>query len=74
MRTKGPVQRVLRFGAFELDPHAGELRKRGVKLRLSGQPLQLLAILCSLLANLYRAKRSENRSGRQTHLSISTTD
>ncbi|HUN85960.1 MAG TPA: winged helix-turn-helix domain-containing protein [Terracidiphilus sp.] len=38
-------ERVLRFGAFELDPYAGELRKRGVKVRLSGQPLQLLAIL-----------------------------
>jgi TolB-like protein/Flp pilus assembly protein TadD len=45
MRAKGSLQRVLRFGAFELDPHAGELRKRGVKLRLSGQPLQLLTIL-----------------------------
>jgi len=35
----------LRFGAFELDIRAGELRKGGVKLRLQGQPLQVLAIL-----------------------------
>ncbi len=33
------------FGVFELDPRAGELRKRGVKLKLEGQPLQLLEIL-----------------------------
>lgn len=37
--------RVLRFESFELDPRAGELRKGGARLRLQGQPLQLLAIL-----------------------------
>ena len=40
-----PVARVLRFGPFELDPSTGELRKAGVKLRLQGQPIQLLGIL-----------------------------
>jgi len=34
-----------RFDNFELDVRAGELRKRGVKLRLQGQPLQVLAAL-----------------------------
>ncbi len=37
--------RVARFGAFELDLSAGELRKNGVKLRLQGQPFQVLALL-----------------------------
>ncbi len=36
---------LLRFDAFELDTRAGELRKRGVKQRLQGQPLQVLAAL-----------------------------
>ena len=36
---------LLRFDAFELDTRAGELRKRGIKLRLQGQPLQVLAAL-----------------------------
>jgi len=36
---------LLRFGAFELDTRVGELRKRGIKLRLQGQPLQVLAAL-----------------------------
>ncbi len=33
------------FGVFELDVTAGELRKRGVKLKLQGQPLQVLMLL-----------------------------
>jgi cholera toxin transcriptional activator len=37
--------RVARFGLFELDLSAGELRKGGVKLRLQGQPFQVLALL-----------------------------
>jgi TolB-like protein/DNA-binding winged helix-turn-helix (wHTH) protein/Tfp pilus assembly protein PilF len=40
-----PAVRVLRFESFELDLRAGELRKRGVKLRLQGQPIHLLGIL-----------------------------
>lgn len=37
--------RSLRFDSFELDLRADELRKSGVRLRLHGQPIQLLAIL-----------------------------
>src|SRR5277367_2353662 len=37
--------RLLRFDNFELDLRTGELRKRGVRLRLQGQPLQVLAAL-----------------------------
>src|SRR5271157_2110983 len=37
--------RVARFGVFELDLSAGELRKSGVKLRLQEQPFQVLALL-----------------------------
>ncbi len=37
--------RVARFGLFELDLSAGELRKSGVKLRLQGQPFQVLGLL-----------------------------
>jgi TolB-like protein/DNA-binding winged helix-turn-helix (wHTH) protein len=54
------VARVLRFGSFELDLHAGELRKRGVKLRLQGQPIQVLAILLQSAGNL--VTREELRS------------
>jgi TolB-like protein/DNA-binding winged helix-turn-helix (wHTH) protein/Flp pilus assembly protein TadD len=34
-----------RFGVFEVDLRAGELRKHGVRLRLQQQPLQVLAML-----------------------------
>src|SRR5436305_4468729 len=37
--------RSIRFGAFEADVQTGELRKHGVKLKFSGQPFQVLAIL-----------------------------
>ena len=40
-----PPRRLLRFDVFELNLQTQELRKRGVKLRLQGQPIQLLAIL-----------------------------
>jgi len=36
---------VARFGSFEADFRAGELRKHGVKLKLVGQPLEVLAML-----------------------------
>jgi TolB-like protein/DNA-binding winged helix-turn-helix (wHTH) protein/Flp pilus assembly protein TadD len=34
-----------RFGVFELDPRAGELRKHGLRIRLQAQPLQVLVML-----------------------------
>ena len=37
--------RIFRFGPFEVDVAAGQLRKHGIKLRLSGQPLEILIML-----------------------------
>jgi cholera toxin transcriptional activator len=37
--------RIVRFGVFELDLFAGELRKNGAKLRLQEQPFQVLVLL-----------------------------
>src|SRR5947208_14918691 len=36
---------VHRFAAFEINLHSGELRKSGMRLRLAGQPFQVLAVL-----------------------------
>src|SRR5271156_2705352 len=55
-----PAARVLRFDTYELDLLAGELRRRGIKLRLQGQPLQVLAILVQSAGNL--VTREELRS------------
>src|SRR4051794_15754312 len=37
--------RVRRFGPFELDAHTGELRTRGIRVRLPDQSAQLLLLL-----------------------------
>jgi DNA-binding winged helix-turn-helix (wHTH) protein len=42
---QGNSGRIARFGVFELDLAAGELRKNGAKLRLQEQPFQVLALL-----------------------------
>src|SRR5712691_5900121 len=38
-------EQIVRFGAFELDLRAGELRRSGIRLPVQGRPLQVLAIL-----------------------------
>lgn len=42
---KPPDSGVIRFGNFEVDPRAGELRRGGIKLKLSGQPFDVLVAL-----------------------------
>ena len=45
MGSPAKIRRIIHFGEFELDAAAGELRRRGSKLRLQEQPLQILQIL-----------------------------
>ena len=45
MEVFRPSHGTVRFGDFELDQDAGELRRGGVKVRLQEQPLQMLQIL-----------------------------
>jgi len=52
MLTAAPASRLLRFDNFELDVRAAELRKGGVKLRLQGQPIQVLAALLNSAGEL----------------------
>src|SRR3984957_6671389 len=40
-----PSPRSIRFGVFELDLRSGELQKQGRKIRLEGQPVQVLKCL-----------------------------
>jgi len=42
---QNPIPDVIRFGTFEADLRAGELRHNGVKIRLQEQPFQVLAML-----------------------------
>jgi len=45
MSPATPSANTVRFGLFELDVSAGELRKRGVRVSLQGLPIQVLNIL-----------------------------
>jgi TolB-like protein/DNA-binding winged helix-turn-helix (wHTH) protein/Tfp pilus assembly protein PilF len=45
MKPNGHASRPIRFGVFELDLRAAELRKQGLKLKLAGQPFDVLAML-----------------------------
>jgi DNA-binding winged helix-turn-helix (wHTH) protein len=45
MSESSPSRRIVRFGVFEANLQAGELRKNGLKIRLGGQPFQVLAML-----------------------------
>ena len=45
MRDHSGPREVVRFGTFEWDPARTELRRRGVRLKLAGQPLDVLTIL-----------------------------
>jgi TolB-like protein/DNA-binding winged helix-turn-helix (wHTH) protein len=45
MKESDARPRLLRFGVFEVDLRTGELRKQGLKVKLHGQPFQVLAML-----------------------------
>src|SRR6266478_4331825 len=45
MRQVNDSSGRLRFGVFEVDLRAGELTKRGLRIRLQEQPFQVLAML-----------------------------
>ena len=54
-------QRTVRFGPFELDQCAGELRKNGTKIRMQEQPLQVLQILLGQPGNVVSREELQRR-------------
>ena len=40
-----PARKLYRFGTFEADVRAGQLRKNGVRLKLRNQPFEVLVAL-----------------------------
>src|SRR5215472_8828725 len=54
-------RRITRFSGFEADMQTGELRKNGVKLKLSGQPFQVLAMLLERPGEMVTRKEFQNR-------------
>src|SRR5215472_14799214 len=45
MASSAPTPTRIRFGAFELDVTAGEVRKGGITLKLQPQPFRVLLLL-----------------------------
>src|SRR5450755_2333037 len=45
MAESGQPARTIRFDVFEVDLHAGQLRKHGLRIRLQDQPFAVLALM-----------------------------
>ena len=52
---------ILRFGIYEIDVRAGELRKSGVKLKLQEQPFQVLYMLVEHPGEIVTREELRNR-------------
>lgn len=56
-----PPESQLRFDAYDVDLHTGELRKHGRKIRLAGRPFQILALLLEQPGELLTRKQLQDR-------------
>jgi DNA-binding winged helix-turn-helix (wHTH) protein len=61
MRDVRQNDSLVRFSVFELDPSAGELRKKGVKIRLQQQPFQVLQVLLERPGELVTREELQKR-------------
>ena len=73
MSPSNSETRYLRFGVFEVDLAAGELRKNGARIRLQEQPFQVLAALLQNAGQVVTRDELREKYGRPTPLSISIT-
>jgi len=61
---------LVRFGTFEVDLQAGELRKSGLKLKLTGQPFQVLAILLERAGEVVTREEMQKRLWPDTFVDV----
>ena len=61
MSIQSQLPQVLRFGVFEIDARAGELRKNGIKLKLQEQPFQVLCMLVQHSGEVVTREELRNR-------------
>jgi DNA-binding winged helix-turn-helix (wHTH) protein len=61
MPARSQLPRLLRFGLFEIDVPAGELRENGVKLKLQEQPFQILCLLVEQPGEVVTREELRNR-------------
>jgi DNA-binding winged helix-turn-helix (wHTH) protein len=58
---RSPTKEPLRFGVFEIDPSARELRKHGVRIKLQDQPFAVLLILLEKPGQLVTKEELQQR-------------
>src|SRR5499433_2422097 len=51
----------MRFGTYEVDLRLGELRKSGIRVKLTGQPFQILVILLEHPGDLVTREQLQRR-------------
>jgi DNA-binding response OmpR family regulator len=68
MATTSNSVKVIRFGVFELDLSAGELRKSGLRIKLQEQPFQVLAALLERPGELVGKEELRKRLWPDGHL------
>ena len=68
--SHGQTARSVRFGIFEVDPVSGEVRKAGVKLKLGGQPFQVLAILLERPGDVFTREELQKRLWPDTFVDV----
>ena len=56
-----PNSQVVLFGTFEVDLRLGELRKNGIRVKLTGQPFQILVILLEHPGDLVTREQLQRR-------------
>jgi len=61
MNNESSGSQIIRFGTFELDVRAGELRKQGVRVRLQDQPLRILEMLLAHPGDLVTREELRDR-------------
>ncbi len=61
MTESGVPRRVARFAAFEFDLGTGELRKHGLRIKLSGQPIDVLTLLIEHAGELVTREELQKR-------------
>ncbi len=66
MRQANDPSGQLRFGVFEVDLRAGELTKRGLRIRLQEQPFQVLAMLLERPGDLVTREQLREKIWGQT--------
>jgi TolB-like protein/DNA-binding winged helix-turn-helix (wHTH) protein/tetratricopeptide (TPR) repeat protein len=52
---------LIRFGLFEFDPQSGELRKQGTRIRLQGQPVEILSMMLARPGELVTREELQKR-------------